>query len=116
MTLLVVAVAGALGAPARYVLEQTISARAFGRWPWGTLLVNISGSFVLGLVAGSALHGLPRTAVATGFLGAYTTFSGYAYETIELAQCGETRRSASYAAITIVASTAVAWLGLLVTG
>jgi len=85
MTLLGVAIAGLVGAPARYVLDAVISQRTRGVFPWGTLVVNVSGSLVLGFLSGLALyHGFPTTAktvLGTGFLGAYTTFSTFAYET-----------------------------------
>ncbi len=113
MTLLVVAIAGAFGAPARYLLERGITARLGRGFPWGTFVVNVSGSLLLGMVAGSTLHGLPRAAVATGFLGAYTTFSGYAFEVVDREV---PRARVTYAWVSIVASTAAAWLGLLVTG
>jgi len=115
VTLLVVMAAGALGAPARYLLERLVAARVKDGYPAGTLLVNVSGSLALGLIAGSALHGLPHAAAATGFLGAYTTFSTYAYEALELAQVRTTRRAAGYLIGTLMLASAAAWLGLAVT-
>ena len=118
MTVLAVAIAGALGAPARYLVERTISARTARRFPWGTLVVNISGSFVLGFVTGLALyHGLastPKAVVGTGFIGAYTTFSTFAYETVDVGERESTRLAAIYAVSSIVAGVAAATLGLVV--
>ena len=74
MTVLLVAVAGALGAPSRYALEWWVRARRPTITPLGTFVVNVTGSLALGIVVGLALaHGLDpdvRTVVGTGFLGA----------------------------------------------
>ena len=85
-----IAVAGALGALARYALEGFVSRRAKGAFPWGTFVVNISGAFALGLVFTLATErwGLApwlRSAITIGFLGAYTTFSTLSFETYRLA-------------------------------
>jgi CrcB protein len=79
------------------------------------LFVNVTGSFALGMIAGSALHGLPRSAVATGFLGAYTTFSAYAYEGVHLAESRRGHAAATYLIGTVLVTTAAAWLGLVLT-
>jgi CrcB protein len=116
MTLLGVAIAGLLGAPARYVLDAVISERTRGVFPWGTLVVNVSGSLVLGFLSGLALyHGFPTTAktvLGTGFLGAYTTFSTFAYETLAVGR--EESRVAALAYVTgsVVAGVAAAAAGL----
>ena len=90
MTLALVMLAGALGAPTRLVLERTVARSTRVPFPWGTWIVNVSGSGALGVVAGLALrHGLPTSAVAiagAGFLGAYTTFSTFVYEAVRLAE------------------------------
>jgi CrcB protein len=85
--------AGFLGAVARYVVA-TSSARLFGiGFPWGTMIINVTGSFVLGwfyAAAGSRMitSETVRLAVATGFLGAYTTFSTYMFESDGLMRDG----------------------------
>jgi CrcB protein len=89
-TVIAIAVAGALGALARYGLEGFVSRRQSGAFPWGTFAVNISGAFVLGLVFTLATErwGLApwlRSALTIGFLGAYTTFSTLSFETYRLA-------------------------------
>lgn len=92
IALLGVAVAGAVGAPARFALDQWVSSRTEGSFPWGTFLVNLTGAFILGLVSGLALYDglghLPATLVGTGFCGAYTTFSTFSYETVHLMEEG----------------------------
>ena len=91
---LLVAAAGACGAPLRYVVDTKVSSRLEAVFPYGTLAVNISGSFLLGLITGLALdHGLGTTeqlVLGTGLLGAYTTFSTYTLESLSLFQAGET--------------------------
>jgi CrcB protein len=117
VTVLGVAIAGALGAPARYLVERALSARTGRRFPWGTFLVNASGSFALGFITGLALyHGLataPKAVVGTGFVGAYTTFSTFAYETVDVNDRIAARAAAAYAIGSIVVGVAAATLGLV---
>jgi CrcB protein len=109
-------VAGAVGAPARYLLDDAISSRALGVFPWGTLLINVSGSFLLGLLAGLALfHGLPPTAkviLGTGFCGAYTTFSTFTYETIRLLEEGAVNEAVRSALANLLLGAGAAAAGL----
>ena len=89
-TMVLIALGGALGANARFI-ASTLAARRWGaRFPWGTLLVNASGSFLLGLfLALPALgDGGTRALLATGFCGGYTTFSTFAYESVALGEKG----------------------------
>lgn len=92
MTFVGVLLAGAAGAVARYLVDGAVQSRVGGVFPWGTFLINITGSFILGLIVGLALYqGLsdaPRTIVGTGFCGAYTTFSTFTYETVRLGEEG----------------------------
>jgi CrcB protein len=113
VTLLAVILGGACGAPARFALERAVTARAGHRFPWGTLLVNLTGSFALGVIVGVSLNPLPHAAVATGFLGAYTTYSAFAYESTRLHADGARARAIAYVVVTTVLGTALAWLGLL---
>jgi CrcB protein len=93
-TVVAVGVAGFLGAIARYGLEGFVSSRTGGSFPWGTLVVNISGSLVIGLLFAAFIEGrvfvLPwlRTAMTVGFVGAYTTFSTLTLETFRLVEQG----------------------------
>ncbi|HET8926885.1 MAG TPA: fluoride efflux transporter CrcB [Microbacterium sp.] len=83
------AVAGGLGAVARFVVDGAITAGIRRSYPVGTTVVNLSGSFLLGLVTGlAAANVLPvewRAIVGVGFLGGYTTFSTASFETVRLA-------------------------------
>ena len=91
---LLVAAAGACGAPLRYVVDTKVSDRVDAVFPYGTLLVNVTGSFLLGVVTGLVLdHGLgssEQLVFGTGLLGAYTTFSTFTMESLALLQGGET--------------------------
>jgi len=93
-----VGLTGALGAPLRYVVVHVVADRVASPFPLGTLLVNVSGSFVLGLLSGLALDdGLPGTAklvLGTGLVGAYTTFSTFSFETVALLEEGRARLAA----------------------
>ncbi|MET0773306.1 MAG: CrcB family protein, partial [Candidatus Limnocylindrales bacterium] len=80
MTLVEIAVGGAAGAVARYLVDGWVSQRTGGSFPLGTLVVNLTGTFLLGLLAAlaierSVLPAVIRPALMIGFLGAYTTFS-----------------------------------------
>ncbi len=90
MTLFVVALAGGLGAVARVVVDGEIRRRVGDGFPWGTAVINLTGSLLLGLVTGLFLGGLlpepARVVIGTGFLGGYTTFSTAAVETVRLAE------------------------------
>ena len=90
--------AAALGAVCRYLVDQVIQHRHDQVFPWGTFVVNVSGSLLLGLTIGlAAHHGLPAvpTAVAgAGFLGGYTTWSTYLWETLALAETGAVGQAA----------------------
>ena len=89
----VVALGGAFGAMARYAVALAVATFWRRDFPLATLLINVSGSFVLGLFATfaaerAAIDPLWRLLVATGFVGAYTTFSTFEYETHRLAETG----------------------------
>jgi CrcB protein len=93
MTLVGIAVGGAAGALARYLVDTWVTERTGGAFPWGTLVINLSGAFVLGLLATLAIERsvLPasiRPPLMIGFLGAYTTFSTWMLESWRLAEQG----------------------------
>jgi CrcB protein len=93
VTYVLVAVFGAAGAVSRYAIDGWISDVGRGQFPWGTFVINVAGAFALGLlVALTTERLLPhpnwRVAVGIGFLGSFTTFSTYAYESVKLAEDG----------------------------
>jgi CrcB protein len=88
VTVLLVFLGGAAGAPARYVLDRLVARRAGGVFPWGTLTVNVIGSVILGALAGAGVGGGAQALLGTGVCGALTTFSTFGYETVRLAEDG----------------------------
>jgi CrcB protein len=116
MTLALVMVAAAVGAPLRYVVDQAVQHRWPGAFPTGTLTVNLSGSFLLGLLTGlAAHHGFDPQAVTvlgTGLLGAYTTFSTFSYETVRLLEDGAVAEAALTVAGSLALGLAAAAAGL----
>lgn len=92
MTLLLVAVGAAVGAPLRYLVDRAIQARHDAVFPCGTFTVNVTGSLILGALAGAAAaHDVPgslNALVGVGLCGALTTYSTFGYETIRLVETG----------------------------
>jgi len=114
---IVLCLCGGLGACARYALDGLVASRLAGSMPWGTILINLSGSFLLGLLAGLAAGNLLpaawQLAVGTGFLGGYTTFSTASVETVRLLQARKPVASAANAVGTMLGALSAAGLGLL---
>lgn len=81
-----VALLGGVGAVARFLLSAAVARQSDGWFPWGTLAVNLSGSALLGLISGIALHGDALTLAAGGLLGSYTTFSTWMLDSERLAR------------------------------
>lgn len=84
-----VAALGGAGAVLRFLIDSSIAARLAGEFPWGTFAVNISGSFVLGVLSGAAVSGNAFLLAGTATIGAYTTFSTWMLETHRLGEDGE---------------------------
>jgi fluoride exporter len=118
MTMLLVAVGGFFGAIARYLVDFWVVSRGIARVPFGTLLVNVSGSLGLGLLVGvMGSGGGPEwvmTLVGAGFLAAYTTFSTWMFETARLIQRKAVRAAIAHLVLTVGAGIAAAAAGLLV--
>lgn len=115
-----IALGGALGAPARYGVAQLIHVPPAG-FPWATYWTNISGSFALGLILALMLERFPpsrylRPFVATGFLGAYTTYSTFAVETVVLTKDGHVGLALAYASASLLGGCAMAWAGIWTAG
>jgi len=109
--LLAVGALGGVGAVGRFLLDGAVTARTAGRFPAGTLAVNLSGAFVLGLLTGATLHGDAARIVGTGLIGGYTTFSTWALESHRLGEDGELRLGAANVAVALVLGLAAAWIG-----
>lgn len=115
MTLLLVLLGGAVGAPTRYLLDRYVQRRHESVFPWGTLTVNVIGCLVLGLLAGAA-HALPRPLVAltgTGFCGALTTFSTFGFETTRLLEEGSLLEGGLNVLTSLIVGIGAAALGFL---
>ena len=109
-------VAGAVGAPCRYLLDGYVQDRSEGAFPWGTFVVNVSGSLVFGFVTGLALYhafpDTPRVILGAGFCGAYTTFSAFSFETVRLLEEGATAEAFRNALGTLITCAAAAAAGI----
>jgi fluoride exporter len=102
MTVLLVLVGGAVGAPLRYLTDRVVQSRHDSGFPWGTFTVNTVGSLVLGVVVGAVASPTLTALVGTGFCGALTTYSTFGYETVQLAS----RRAWLYATCNALGSVA----------
>jgi len=111
-----VAVLGGLGSVARFVLNALILSRARGRFPVGTLAVNLTGSAVLGLLAGLALSGDVYLLAGTATIGAYTTFSTWMLESQRLAEDGRMLLAVVNVALSLGLGLGAAEIGLLIAG
>jgi CrcB protein len=110
VTLLIgIGLLGGVGAVARFLLDGAVTERAGTGFPWGTLAVNLSGAFALGLLVGVADD--TYRLLGTGLLGAYTTFSTWMLESHRLGEDGRLRLGALNFALSLVAGVAAAWLG-----
>jgi CrcB protein len=113
MSMLLVALGAALGAPLRYLVDRAVQARHDSLFPWGTFAVNVTGSGLLGGLAATAAH-LPGPVLAlagTGLCGALTTYSTFGYETVRLLQDRARLYAVFNAAASVVAGLGAAALG-----
>jgi CrcB protein len=108
-----VALLGGLGAVARFTLDGSVS---FSSFPLGTLAVNLSGAFLLGLLVGATTDEDVLRLAGTGFLGAYTTFSTWMLETHRLGEDGRGRPSLANVGASLALGILCAWVGRLVGG
>jgi CrcB protein len=117
LELLLVAVGGGVGAALRFLLDGVVKARVSG-FPLGTVVINVSGSLVLGVLTGLGQAGtipLPVVAVlGTGMMGGYTTFSTASVETVQLLRSGKPRLAVLNGLGMLVVSVGAAALGLLI--
>ena len=109
-----VGVGGAIGSSLRYLVWRLLGVS--GGFPWATLLVNVAGSFMLGLLAGiyaGRVSPTMRLALFFGFLGGFTTFSTFTSETVVLARTGSAALAFGNVAISVVVGLAAAFAGVL---
>lgn len=115
-TAVAIALAGALGALARWGIGTWFGQR-FPSFPWGTLAINVSGSFVLGflfaaLIERAAGSQTMRVALTTGLMGAYTTFSTFSLETFRLFEDGATGAALANIGLSLALGLVAVWLGV----
>jgi CrcB protein len=106
LRLILIAVFGAVGTLARYGLQGLVQVRVGGTFPYGTLLINLSGCFLLGLIGQLTMNRLVispdwRVAIAVGFFGGYTTFSSFGWETAKMLEDGEWLPATTYVAASV---------------
>jgi len=115
--LTLIAIFGAAGTLARYGLQGLIQLRLGSGFPYGTLLVNLSGCFLLGLIGQFTLNRLVlspdwRIAIAVGFFGGYTTFSSFGWETAKMLEEGAWLRATTYVSASVVAGLLLSVAGM----
>lgn len=113
---LAVALGGMIGAIARYALGGFITERSSSAFPWGTFVINITGSFIIGffltfISEHVTLNPHWRLAIAVGFVGAYTTFSTFEYETLKLIEDGKVSISLFYVMVSLLVGFFAVWGG-----
>jgi len=114
----VIMLGGALGAIARFMVSNAVANKLGSHFPYGTLTVNVLGSFVMGLLAlllveRMQLDPLLRLGVFVGFLGAFTTFSTFSMETMNLFEQGQSLRALLNMFVSVLLSVFAVWLGVL---
>ena len=117
MRLVLIAAFGAIGTLARYGLQGLVQIRTGGTFPYGTLLINLSGCFLLGLIGQLTLNRMVipadwRVAIAVGFFGGYTTFSSFGWETAKMLEDGEWVPATAYVAASVVAGLLLSVAGI----
>ena len=113
-----VAAGAALGGVSRYYLSLALTQRLGDAFPWGTLIINVTGSLLLGFLmryafASPAANAELRLLLTTGFCGGYTTFSTYSYETAMLLEDGQYERAATYVVANVVTALGATFCGFL---
>jgi CrcB protein len=115
VTVLLVALGAAIGAPARYLTDRAVQGRRHGSgFPWGTFVVNVTGSALLGFLAALPGHGMTATVTGTAFCGAFTTYSTFGYETLRLAEDRAYLPAVFNAAVSIIAALGAAYIGMAI--
>jgi CrcB protein len=109
---------GLVGAPSRYLLDRAVTSRTGPGRPWGTFVINLSGSLLLGFLTGLAMTGhlseVGKALLGTGFCGAYTTFSTFTFETVRLLEDGRLFDAAGNVVISVGIGLGAAAAGLAI--
>ena len=117
MKIFLIALFGAVGTLARYGLQGVVQIRMGGTFPYGTLLINLTGCFLLGLIGQFTLNRMVispdwRIAIAVGFFGGYTTFSSFGWETAKMLEEGEWLRASTYVGASVIAGLLLSVAGI----
>ena len=117
MRIALIAIFGAAGTLVRYGLQGLVQIRVGSAFPYGTLLINLTGCFLLGLIGQFTLNRMVispdwRVAIAVGFFGGYTTFSSFGWETAKMLEDGEWLRAAAYVAASVFAGLLLSVAGI----
>jgi fluoride exporter len=112
-----IALFGAIGTLARYGLQGFVQIRTGSTFPYGTLLINLTGCFFLGLIGQFTLKHMVispdwRMAIAIGFFGGYTTFSSFGWETAKMLEAGEWAWASAYVGASVVAGLLLSVAGI----
>ena len=111
MPLILIGIGGFAGAIARYLVDGAVVERTGGGFPWGTLVINILGSALIGFFA-TAIKPTPwRQFLMVGVCGGFTTFSSFSLETLTLLRDGHTARALTYVALSVLVCLAAVWAG-----
>ena len=118
-TLILVGIGGLAGSILRYLITLFFARQAGSTFPYGTLVVNLTGCFLIGLIfalseKGDVLSPEWRILLTTGFCGGFTTFSTFSYESIRLMQDGEVLFVSLYVGISVIVGLLATWLGMLI--
>ncbi|SRR5579871_3335738 len=117
LNIFLIALFGAIGTLARYGLQGVVQLRMGSSFPYGTLLINLSGCFLLGLIGQFTLNRVVippdwRVAIAVGFFGGYTTFSSFGWETAKMLEDGEWLRASTYVGASVFAGLLLSIAGI----
>jgi len=116
VTLILVLAGGAIGAPARYFTNRVVQTKRDSVFPLGTLIVNVVGSFVLGVIVGAHASPTVMAVAGTGLCGALTTYSTFGYETHRLLQNRALLLASANIVVSLGAGLAAAALGYAIGG
>lgn len=117
MKLFLIALFGAIGTLARYGLQGLVQTRMVTTFPYGTLLINLSGCLLLGFIGQLTLNRMlissdMRIAIAVGLFGGYTTFSSFGWETAKMLEDGEWLRATTYVGASVIAGLLLSVAGI----